>query len=64
MRGCSKYILINSSRISTPRTKHSKDPVYTVPLYGLERIKEVITEGFPELIEFRFTDSRVFIHII
>ncbi|KND95189.1 L-pipecolate oxidase [Tolypocladium ophioglossoides CBS 100239] len=46
-------------RISTPRTKYSKDPIDTVPLYGLSRMKEVIAQGFPELVEFGFTDSRL-----
>ncbi|KAI5461693.1 FAD dependent oxidoreductase [Mariannaea sp. PMI_226] len=46
-------------RISTPRTKYSKNPINTVPLYGLSRMKEVIAQGFPELVEFGFTDSRL-----
>ncbi|QKX54296.1 uncharacterized protein TRUGW13939_01381 [Talaromyces rugulosus] len=46
-------------RISIPRTKYSKNPIDTVPLYGLSRMKEVILQGFPELAEFGFTDSRV-----
>ncbi|KAH8696216.1 FAD dependent oxidoreductase [Talaromyces proteolyticus] len=48
-----------ASRISTPRTKYSKQPIDTVPLYGLSRMKEVIAQGFPELVEFGFTDSRL-----
>ena len=50
------------SRISTPRTRYSKDPIKTVPLYGLSRMKEVIAEALPELAEFGFTESRVCIY--
>ncbi|KPM45240.1 hypothetical protein AK830_g1280 [Neonectria ditissima] len=46
-------------RISTPRTKYSKDPINTVPLYGLFRMKEVVVQAFPELVEFGFSDSRL-----
>lgn len=46
-------------RISTPRTKWSANPIDTVPLHGLERMKRVIGELFPELIEIGFTDSRL-----
>ncbi|KAF4461055.1 sarcosine oxidase [Fusarium albosuccineum] len=46
-------------RISTPRTKYTADRINTVPLYGLSRMKEVIAQGFPELVEFGFTDSRL-----
>ncbi|KAJ5102233.1 hypothetical protein NUU61_004455 [Penicillium alfredii] len=46
-------------RISTPRTKYSQDSIDTVPLYGLQRMKRVIYEAFPELAEFGFTDSRL-----
>ncbi|KAH7379943.1 FAD dependent oxidoreductase [Cadophora sp. MPI-SDFR-AT-0126] len=46
-------------RISTPRTKYSKNPIDTVPLYALSRMKKVIAQGFPELVEFGFTDSRL-----
>ncbi|KAJ0352115.1 hypothetical protein COL154_012655 [Colletotrichum chrysophilum] len=46
-------------RISTPRTKYTEKPIDTVPLYGLCRMKEVIAEAFPELVEFGFTDSRL-----
>ncbi|KAH6974176.1 FAD dependent oxidoreductase [Ilyonectria sp. MPI-CAGE-AT-0026] len=46
-------------RISTPRTKYSKDPINTVPLYGLLRMKEVVAQAFPELVEFGFSDSRL-----
>ncbi|PVH84076.1 FAD/NAD(P)-binding domain-containing protein [Cadophora sp. DSE1049] len=46
-------------RISTPRTKYSNDPIDTVPLYALSRMKKVIAQGFPELVEFGFTDSRL-----
>lgn len=51
---CSFY-----SRISTPRTKYSPEPIDTVPLYGLELMKQVIGGLFPELAEIGFTDSRV-----
>lgn len=47
------------SRISTPRTKYSPEPIDTVPLYGLELMKQVIGGLFPELAEIGFTDSRV-----
>ncbi|KPM38583.1 hypothetical protein AK830_g8002 [Neonectria ditissima] len=46
-------------RISTPRTKYTEQRINTVPLYGLSRMKEVIAQGFPELVEFGFTDSRL-----
>lgn len=46
-------------RISTPRTKYSPEPINTVPLYGLQRMKRVIGGLFPELTEIGFTDSRV-----
>ncbi|KAJ2971409.1 hypothetical protein NQ176_g7703 [Zarea fungicola] len=46
-------------RISTPRTKYTNNPIDTVPLYGLSRMKKVILQGFPELAEFGFTDSRL-----
>ncbi|KAM6510820.1 hypothetical protein FSOLCH5_011265 [Fusarium solani] len=46
-------------RISTPRTKYTEKRINTVPLYGLSRMKEVITQAFPELAEFGFTDSRL-----
>ncbi|KAH7131605.1 FAD dependent oxidoreductase [Dactylonectria estremocensis] len=46
-------------RISTPRTRYTADRINTVPLYGLSRMKEVITQAFPELAEFNFTDSRL-----
>ena len=52
--------LIHHRRISTPRTKYTKDPIDTVPMYGLSRMKKVIHQAFPELAEFGFTDSRVF----
>lgn len=48
-----------SRRVSTPRTKYTENPIDTVPLYGLSRMKQVITQAFPELAEFEFTDSRV-----
>lgn len=47
------------SRISTPRTKYSAEPIHTVPLYGLELMKKVIGGLFPELADIGFTDSRV-----
>ncbi|KAJ5155578.1 hypothetical protein N7492_008381 [Penicillium capsulatum] len=47
------------SRISIPRTKYSKTPIDTVPLYALEKMKEVIGQALPELKEFGFTDSRL-----
>lgn len=50
-------------RISTPRTKYTKDPINTVPLYGLTQMKDVIAQALPELMEFGFTDSRVPPHI-
>ncbi len=58
---CSLFIvlIVPCSRISTPRTKYTKDPISTVPLYGLSRMKEVIAQALPELKEFEFTDSRV-----
>lgn len=31
-------------------------------MYGLSRMKRVIHEAFPELAEFGFTDSRVFLN--
>ncbi|KAF2167794.1 hypothetical protein M409DRAFT_65895 [Zasmidium cellare ATCC 36951] len=46
-------------KISTPRTKWSANPIHTVPSYGLERMKKVIGELFPELTEIGFTDSRL-----
>ncbi|KAG2413370.1 hypothetical protein HFD88_002559 [Aspergillus terreus] len=46
-------------RISTPRTKYTDERINTVPLYGLSRMKEVIAQGFPELVEFGFSDSRL-----
>ncbi|KAI8649199.1 DAO domain-containing protein [Fusarium keratoplasticum] len=46
-------------RISIPRTKYTKDPIHTVPLYGLSKMKKVISEAFPELVKFGFTDSRL-----
>ncbi|KAJ4186392.1 hypothetical protein NW755_007687 [Fusarium falciforme] len=46
-------------RISTPRTKYTEKRINTVPLYGLSRMKEVISQAFPELAEFGFTDSRL-----
>ncbi|KEF51993.1 uncharacterized protein A1O9_11983 [Exophiala aquamarina CBS 119918] len=46
-------------RISTPRTRFSAEPINTVPLYGLQLMKEVIHEAFPELAEIGFTDSRL-----
>ncbi|KAL0943099.1 sarcosine oxidase [Colletotrichum truncatum] len=46
-------------RISTPRTRWSPNPIYTVPSYGLERMKNVIGELFPELTDIGFTDSRL-----
>ncbi|KAM0415763.1 hypothetical protein ACHAPT_013268 [Fusarium lateritium] len=46
-------------RISMPKTKYTKDPIHTVPLYGLSKMKKVISEAFPELTEFGFTDSRL-----
>jgi sarcosine oxidase / L-pipecolate oxidase len=46
-------------RVSTPRTKYTTEPIQTVPLYGLSKIKEVIYEALPELREFAFTDSRL-----
>lgn len=46
-------------RISTPRTKYSPEPINTVPLYGLELMKQVIGGLLPELTEIGFTDSRV-----
>lgn len=51
--------LITCNRISTPRTRYTEKPIDTVPLYGLCRMKEVIAQAFPELVEFGFTDSRV-----
>ena len=47
------------SRISTPRTKYTSEPISTIPLYGLKLVKEVIGKAFPELAEFGFTDTRV-----
>lgn len=52
-------MLTHCRRISTPRTKYSQNPIDTVPIYGLSRMKRVIHEAFPELAEFGFTDSRV-----
>ncbi|KAJ6171845.1 hypothetical protein N7470_000912 [Penicillium chermesinum] len=49
----------NKLRISTPRTKYSSEPINTVPLYGLQRMKRVIGGLFPELKEIGFTDSRL-----
>ncbi|KAJ5157919.1 uncharacterized protein N7482_009019 [Penicillium canariense] len=46
-------------RISTPRTKYTKNPINTVPLYGLERMKAVIAKAFPELVEFGITESKL-----
>ncbi|KAL1846002.1 hypothetical protein Plec18170_009475 [Paecilomyces lecythidis] len=45
-------------RVSTPRTKYSQEPIHTVPLYGLQLMKQVIGGLFPELTEIGFTDSR------
>jgi sarcosine oxidase/L-pipecolate oxidase len=50
---------IHFSRISTPRTRYSDEPINTVPLYGLQLMKEVISQAFPELAEIGLTDSRV-----
>ncbi|CAG8207395.1 unnamed protein product [Penicillium salamii] len=62
--GCSRYLsptdhICCFSRISTPRTKYSAEPIHTVPLYGLELMKEVIGGLFPELADIGFTDSRL-----
>ncbi|KAH6989671.1 FAD dependent oxidoreductase [Ilyonectria sp. MPI-CAGE-AT-0026] len=46
-------------RISTPRTKYTEDPISTVPLYALSRMKEVIAQALPELAEFGFSDNRL-----
>ncbi|KIW17035.1 hypothetical protein PV08_04226 [Exophiala spinifera] len=46
-------------RVSTPRTKYTPDPIKTIPLYGLQLVKEVIGKAFPELAEFGFTDFRL-----
>ncbi|ORY56985.1 FAD dependent oxidoreductase [Pseudomassariella vexata] len=46
-------------RVSIPRTKYSKDPINTVPLYGLSKLKEIVCQAFPELAELGFTDSRL-----
>ncbi|RDL31799.1 Uncharacterized protein BP5553_09201 [Venustampulla echinocandica] len=46
-------------RISIPRTKYTDNPIDTVPRSALSLMKEVVTEAFPELIEFGFTDSRL-----
>lgn len=46
-------------RVSTPRTKYTLDPINTVPLYGLSKMKEVLYEALPELRELDFTDSRL-----
>ncbi|KAF9877051.1 hypothetical protein CkaCkLH20_05317 [Colletotrichum karsti] len=46
-------------RVSTPRTKYTKNPINTVPLYGLSRMKKVIAEALPDLAEFDFSDSRL-----
>ncbi|KAJ9611974.1 hypothetical protein H2200_003569 [Cladophialophora chaetospira] len=46
-------------RVSTPRTKYTSDPISTVPLYGLQRMKRVIGQAFPELADIGFTDSRL-----
>ncbi|KAM5341440.1 hypothetical protein ACJ41O_014471 [Fusarium nematophilum] len=51
--------LYQHRRISTPRTKYSENPINTVPLYGLSRMKKVVSEAFPELVEFGFTNSRL-----
>ncbi|CAG8899629.1 unnamed protein product [Penicillium egyptiacum] len=51
-------------RISTPRTKYSPEPINTVPLYGLELMKQVIGGLFPELAEVGFTDSRFVIDYV
>lgn len=53
------FLDVIHSRISTPRTKYSTNPIDTVPLHGLNLIKEVIAEAFPELAEIGFTESRV-----
>lgn len=68
-KSCQNLISINKrqlthtfnpfSRISTPRTRYSDEPINTVPLYGLQLMKEVISQAFPELAEIGFTDSRV-----
>lgn len=50
---------ISDMRLSTPRTKWSANPIHTVPSYGLERMKTVIGELFPELVDIGFTDSRL-----
>ncbi|KFX99697.1 hypothetical protein V490_01708 [Pseudogymnoascus sp. VKM F-3557] len=46
-------------RISTPKTKYTKESINTVPLYGLKLMKEIIAQALPELVEFGFTDSRL-----
>ncbi|KAM0324311.1 hypothetical protein ACHAQA_008088 [Verticillium albo-atrum] len=48
-----------SLRVSTPRTKYTKKPINTVPLYALSRVKAVLAEALPELAEFDFSDSRL-----
>jgi hypothetical protein len=57
--GSEELLLIGFSRISTPRTKYSPEPINTVPLYGLDLMKQVIGGLFPELRDIGFTDSRV-----
>ncbi|CAG8021745.1 unnamed protein product [Penicillium salamii] len=52
------------TRISTPRTKYSAEPIHTVPLYGLELMKKVIGGLFPELADIGFTDSRFVIDFV
>ncbi|OGE50367.1 hypothetical protein PENARI_c017G11325 [Penicillium arizonense] len=50
---------VGDGRISTPRTKYSPEPINTVPLYGLDLMKQVIGGLFPELRDIGFTDSRL-----
>ncbi|KAJ9647650.1 hypothetical protein H2204_000280, partial [Knufia peltigerae] len=53
-----QVLTVCTSRVSTPKTKYTHDPIKTVPLYGLQLVKEVIGKAFPELAEFGFTDFR------
>ncbi|KAL2673904.1 hypothetical protein Neosp_012348 [[Neocosmospora] mangrovei] len=58
-KGDSSSAFAAVNRVSTPRTKYTEKRINTVPLYGLSRMKEVISQAFPELAEFGFTDSRL-----
>ncbi|RSL78345.1 hypothetical protein CEP52_017639 [Fusarium oligoseptatum] len=46
-------------RISTPRTAYSANPLKTVPLDGLTKLKAVVGQAFPELKELGLSDTKL-----